>query len=270
MAVTGVQSVERALAILREVGTGPGGLVDLANRVGLPTSTTARLLATLEDGGGLRRDDDGVYRIGPAIIAMAGPQVGTDVVSVAEPHLAALSDELGEAVALSLPAGPITTTVLQMDAPKPVRAEDWTGTEVPLHAGCMGLATLAFAPDHQVDEYLAGPLERCTDATVISPSAIGRRLEQIRAGAALWTHGEFVDGLSSVAAPIFNEAGNAVAALYTYGPSYRYPAKEPPAAVGGAAWVADRVSERAEAVSAELGHRGNRSDRSRTDGEVNG
>ncbi len=252
MSGTGVQSVERALAILREVGSGPGGLVDLANRVELPTSTAARLLTTLEDQGCLRRDGAGIYRIGPAIIAMAGPQAGSDVVSVSDPHMAVLADELGEAVALSLPAGPITTTVLQMDAPKPVRAEDWTGTEVPLHAGCMGLSTLAFAPPDQIEDYLAGPLERFTEATVVAPSAIRKRLERVRRGEALWTHGEFVDGLSSVAAPIFNEAGHAVASLYTYGPTYRYPAQGT-SGVGSGAWVAERLVERADAVSAELG-----------------
>lgn len=250
----GVQSVERAFAILREVGNGPGGMADLATRVGLPTSTTARLLTTLEDEGGLRRDAEGVYRIGPAIVAMAGPQAGGDVVSVAEPHLDELANELGEAVALSLPEGPITTTVLQIDAPKPVRAEDWTGTEVPLHAGCMGLATLAFADPAQVDDYLAGPLQQITATTVVAPTEIRQRLNAIRSGEVLWTHGEFVDGLSSVAAPVFNEAGHAVAALYTYGPTYRYP-NEASSGPGSADWVAQRLVARAQSLSAELGFR---------------
>ncbi len=216
------------------------------------------MLATLEDEGGLRRDGDGTYRIGPAIVSMAGPQAGADVMSVTEPHLAALAEELDEAVALSIPSGAITTTVLQMDAPKPVRAEDWTGTEVPLHAGCMGLVTLAFAPEDQRDRYLAEPLVRCTDATVVAPAAIQERLGHIRDGGVLWTHGEFVDGLSSVAAPIFNEVGSAVAALYSYGPSYRYPAPGASGA-GTADWVAAKVASRAAAVSAALGYNGDNS-----------
>ena len=46
--MSSVQSVERAIAILRAVGVRPGGLVDIADRTNLATSTAARLLATLE------------------------------------------------------------------------------------------------------------------------------------------------------------------------------------------------------------------------------
>jgi DNA-binding IclR family transcriptional regulator len=247
--VAGVQSVERAIAILREVGVRPGGLVDLADRTNLATSTAARLLATLEREGVLRRDGAGVYRIGPDVIAMAGPTAASDIVSRARRFMIELAEDLGEAVALSVPSGGTTTTIEQVDAPKPVRAEDWTGTTVPLHAGCVGLVTLAFWEDSEVDAYLANPLERFTESTVVDPSLVRERIASLREGEPLWTHGEFVNGLSSVASAVQNELGHAVAALYAYGPTYRFPGREnarPTAPVQVAALVlctARRVSE---------------------------
>ena len=250
--MSGVQSVERALAILREVGREPGGLVDIAERTELPTSTAARLLATLDQGGAVRRDASGVYRIGPEIVTMAGPSAGSDLVSFARRHMTLLAERIGEAVALSIPSGATTTTVEQIDAPKPVRAEDWTGTAVPLHAGCVGLVTLAFWDSDALDDYLGTELEAFTPQTVVEPSKIRARLEVLRRGEMLWTHGEYVDGISSVAAPILNELGQPVAALYSYGPSYRFPSRNGNGS-NPASDVFDSVTRTAQRISIDLG-----------------
>lgn len=250
--MSGVQSVERAVAILREVGREPGGLVDLAERTSLATSTASRIMATLEQEGLLRRDATGVYRIGPEVIAMAGPTAGSDIVSMARRHMIDLAELLGEAVALSAPSGGTTTTIEQIDAPKPIRAEDWTGTTIPLHAGCIGLVTMAYWESSDIDRYLETPLERFTEATVVDPAHIRDRLERIRAGEILWTHGEFVDGLSSVAARIVNELGHPVAALYAYGPTYRFPG-EPSPRISSADRIGELVHDHARRVSIDLG-----------------
>lgn len=250
--MSGVQSVERALSILRAVGNCPGGLVDIAARTGLPTSTASRLLATLQREGALRRDAGGVYRIGPDIVAMAGPSAGSDIVALARQQMIRLADDLGEAVALSVPSGNTTTTIEQIDAPKPVRAEDWTGTVVPLHAGCVGLVTLAFWEPEDVDAYLDVDLETFTQHTVVDPASIRARLASIRAGESLWTHGEYVEGISSIAAPIRNERDHAVAALYTYGPSYRFPPTTA-GSTGSPDDIARRVMRSAIEISIALG-----------------
>ena len=49
-------------------------------------------------------------------------------------------------IAADVAVGRDTVTIRQVDAPKPVQAEDWTGTRVPLHAGCAGLVVMATWP----------------------------------------------------------------------------------------------------------------------------
>ncbi|MCP4222509.1 MAG: helix-turn-helix domain-containing protein, partial [Actinomycetia bacterium] len=152
-----VQSVERALSLLREIARKPGGMVDLAARVALPTSTAARLLSTLEASAAVRRDSDGVYSIGSAILTMSTHNpVGRKIEAVVHPHLVALANELGEAACLAIVSGYETVTVDQVDAPKPIQAENWTGTRVPLHAGGAGLVAMATWSDAEVEEYLGG------------------------------------------------------------------------------------------------------------------
>ncbi|MBT5850940.1 MAG: IclR family transcriptional regulator [Acidimicrobiaceae bacterium] len=245
-----VQSVDRALDLLSEVGREPGGLVDLAGRVGLATSTAARLLATLEHGGAIRRGDDGLYEIGPLIQGMtARSESGQRLETLVHPHLVELSTELGEAMCLAIASGYDTVTVDQVDAPKPIQAENWTGTRVPLHAGGAGLVVMATWADEEIENYLSGELVACNDNTVVDPDRLRSRIRQSRMRRVMWTHGEYVEGLSSASAAIADASGRAVGALYTYGPTYRYPAP------GEADLVASVLLERADEISARLGGR---------------
>ncbi len=236
------------MSLLIEIGRQPGGLVDLANRVALPTSTTGRLLGTLELTGAVARDANGFYRIGPEIRSMTQTEFVLDLPPIAQPWMTRLSDQLGEAVGLSIPSIRTTTTRLMVQAPNPVQAEDWTGTEIPLHGGVIGLVSLASRSDEEVDLYLAGPLEQNNANTVADPAEIRHRISHIRSGAPLWTHGEWIEDLSSVAAAVRDASGEVVGALYTYGPSFRFPPTDRAVAIG------KEVARTAEAISHELGH----------------
>lgn len=243
-----VQSVDRALSLLAEIGREPGGLVELSQRVGLATSTTGRLLGTLERAGAVIRGDNGSYRIGPLVHAMvssSAPTTGLE--AVAHPHLVELSDELNEAACLSIVSGDDTITVDQVDAPKPIQAENWTGTRVPLHAGSAGIVVMATWPDAEIDRYLSSSLARFNDNTITDPDRLRSRIRQAAIRRVFWSHGEYVDGLSSCSSPVISGTGRALGVLYVYGPSFRFPAE------GDADRIAATVLERAERVSAELG-----------------
>ncbi len=242
-----INSVRRAISVLQAVSEQPGGLVELAARLSLPTTTTSRLLATLELDGAVHRSPDGRYHIGPTINRMATVSGGPMVQFIAHPHMTALANELNEAVGLSIPSGRESATVLRIDDDKPITAEDWTGTRIPLHAGCLGLVTLALQTDAEIDAYLKGELKRFNENTVTNSAAIRKRLDQVRVDKTLWTHGEYVDGLSSTAAAILDEAGRPIAALFAYGPTFRFPQK------GQSKAVSARVKEVAAAITAELG-----------------
>lgn len=122
--MTRVQSVARAISLLGEVAHRPAGLVGLAAAVDLPTTTTARLLATLESVDAVRRNDAGVYRIGPAIASLAAStDFDTSLVRLAQPHMVDLVAIVDEAIGLAIPAGKDTVTIAQTDAPRPVQAQ---------------------------------------------------------------------------------------------------------------------------------------------------
>jgi DNA-binding IclR family transcriptional regulator len=220
-----VQSLERAFAILDEVARRPAGVTALAARVSLPKSTVARLLSALEEVEAVERFDGTRWRIGAGVEALssaASPERG--LVATARPHLADLVAELHEDAGLGLPDGYEILYVDQVESDNPVQVRDWTGTRAPMHAVPSGLVLLAEWPADALDAYLADELAALTSRTVTEPSVLRERLAEVcRAGYA-WGVEEYAEGISSVAAPIRDARGKAIAALHVHGPAYRFPA----------------------------------------------
>ena len=219
-----VQSVERAFLVLRTVATEPGGVSDIARRAGLPVSTTARLLGTLEHLGAIVRADPGPsFRIGPAIGDLASAMdASAGLATRARVHLEALVSEVGETAGISVPSGTREVRYLdQVESDNDVILRDWSGVCVPLHAVSSGLVLLAARTEPEIREYCAGGLARFTGRTTTRAADLKRRLAQIRTDGYAWTVEEFIDGVSSVAAPIRDGAGHVIGALHVHGPSYR-------------------------------------------------
>jgi len=250
--VAGVQSVERAFAVLGCLAGGPAGVSELASRVGLPKSTVARLLSTLEHLGAVEQvAPGGAYRVGEALVQLGGAvRANADLVVAAHPHLVELANATGEATGLSVLDGADVHYLDQVASEHAVSVRDWTGERVAAHVVSSGLVLLAHAPDPVISRYLAGPLPRFTDRSMINPDDLRDRLRRVRAQGYEWVFEEFAADINSVAAPVRDGEGRVVAAVHAHGPSYRFPVK------GAAASVADRVIAAAARLSKRLGHVG--------------
>ena len=67
-----VQSIERAFAVLAALTDGPIGVTEVADRVELPKSTAARMLASLAREGAVEQvPGETRYRLGPRIEALS-------------------------------------------------------------------------------------------------------------------------------------------------------------------------------------------------------
>ncbi len=182
-----VQSIDRAFQVLKALAIEPSGVTDLAQRVGLPKSTVARMLSSLEDQGAVTKGTDGnLYSIGMGLVELAGAIDATAALATAvRPHLRGLSDQLGEASGFSVPTGYAIQYMVQVESPNPVQVRDYTGLAVPMHVGPSGLCVMAQWPREEVDRYLKRPLERYTPKTVVDPARILERLEDDPSGGPL-------------------------------------------------------------------------------------
>lgn len=242
-----VQSLERAFAILDEVAQRPAGVTTIAERVRLPKSTVARLLATLEEVDAVERFDGAQWRIGPVVAALSSAvSRERGLISIARPFLADLVAELGEDAGLGLPDGNEILYVDQVESDNPVQVRDWTGTRAPMHAVPSGLVLLAEWPEAALDAYVREGLPALTPRTVTDGELLRRRLTEVRRQGYAWGLQEFAEGIDSVAAPIRDARGKAVAAIHVHGPAYRFPSE------GHGAAVAERVTAASAAAGAQL------------------
>jgi DNA-binding IclR family transcriptional regulator len=212
-----VQSVERAFAILGALSERPRGVTEIGRAVGLPKSTVARLLDTLESVGAVERAGDAGWRI-------AAVSPARSLALRVRPALARLVAELAEDAGLALPDGYDVEYVDQVASSNAVQVRDWTGTRAPMHTVPSGLVLLAEWPTEAVDAYAERGLVALTARTITDARTLRRRLREIRESGYAWVREEFADGIASVAAPVRDEHGNAIAAIHVHGPAYRFPA----------------------------------------------
>jgi DNA-binding IclR family transcriptional regulator len=245
-----VQSIDRAFLVLKALAVEPSGVTDLAQRVGLPKSTVARMLASLEEQGAVKRaEDEAVYSIGMGLVELAGAVDATAALATAvRPHLVWLAEQVGEAAGFSVPTGYVMEYMVQVESPNPVQVRDYTGLTVPMHVGPSGLCVMSQWPEKETARYLSRPLEAYTEGTVVDPAAIRERLCRTRGAGHCWVYEEFAEGINSVAAPVLADGRGALGAIHVHGPAYRFPSD------GHADAIASVVMEAAHRFSARTGH----------------
>lgn len=222
--MTTVQSIERAFTVLSALSTGPAGVTDIADRVGLPKSTVSRLLSTLESIGAVEQiSAGGEYRIGWTMLELAASaRPGRSLISVARPHLVELNRRTGESAGLSIPDGLEMLYLDQVNPDSELQVRDWTGHRIPMHAVPSGQVVLA-NDERLVERITAAPMQRFTAHTITSARQLRARLREVSDLGYAMAVEEFADGLNSVAAPVRDREGRVVAALHVYGQADRVP-----------------------------------------------
>ncbi len=171
------RTVDRALGLLASVcDAGEIGLSDCARSAGLATSTALRLLRTLESGGFVRRDDEGMFHAGPRIIQMGATALGRqELVKAADPALRRMVAASGESSYLSiLGANERALYVGMAEGTHPVRHISWVGRTIPIEGTAAGAALLGEVPDcgYVVVSSIVEPDVSAVAASIVSPGGI--------------------------------------------------------------------------------------------------
>ena len=220
-----VARVTRLLGVLAEAG-GDASLNDIVERLGLPASTTHRLLHLLIDQGFAERGRDArTYRAGLEFLRVGGlVSSRIELAEVANRFMQAVVDETGETCMLSLyvPRSQKVMIARLIHGANPLRFEAQTYTPSSLKWGATGRGILAFLPEATINEVLAredpSPAgSRESDA----PANIRRALAAIRDRGYAFTMGQKVPGAVGIAAPVYSAEG-VVGALCVTLPEARF------------------------------------------------
>jgi DNA-binding IclR family transcriptional regulator len=189
-------------------------LNELARRSGLPLSTTYRLAAELVDWGALERIAGGGYRLGMRLVEVgARAPRAASLNEVVAPFMQDLYVVTRENVHLAVLDGHEALYVERVTGRSSITVKSRRGGRMPLHATGVGKVLLAYAPEELVDELLRKGLERFTPYTIVAPGHLRRTLEDIRRTGFGIAREEMTVGRVSVAAPVHDASGQAVAAM---------------------------------------------------------
>lgn len=223
-----IQSVERAFKLLYTIGRNEGHIhiSQLARDVGLPRTTVVRLLETLHTVGAIKSAGNDLgqdeYLIGDQLMSLLSTTSWQDQLSaIAQPILQLLAEKTGETVYFCLPDGDQTLFASQINCRYKIQMSDSTGHRHPMHLTSAGKLFLAYRPVNEQEKYLTRELESYTSFSQISAKVLRRQFRQTLQTKIGWTRDEYEIGYIGVAAPIFNQHGEVVAAPSLGAPKFR-------------------------------------------------
>src|SRR5215470_15218394 len=196
---TGTQAIDRAARLLVHVveSPRPPSVGELAEGVGLPKSTTSRLVSALERQGLVQRLGDRRLTAGPVLLRYASNGASSTLVELAAPGVRRLADASGETINLAVPGPDGVEHLAQEDTAHFVGVTDWVGRRVPFELAANGKCFLTFGG--------AG----CPQSEEIRERGYATSIDELEVG------------LTAMAAPVLGTNGVAIAALSISGPTTR-------------------------------------------------
>jgi IclR family KDG regulon transcriptional repressor len=222
----GIQSLERAFAILEEIARHRDGisLAELSKRVGLHNSTTFHLAKTMVSLGYIHQiRDTKRYRIGRHLFTLAaGALDEVELVMLATPVLEKLTRETGECSHFAVRLGDNVVVLAKTASSGMFQMVDQVGVMRPAHCTALGKVLLAALSPEQMERYLAShELRAFTAKTVIDQDALTREIEAVRRNGIGYDDGEFDAEARCVAVPVHDFTGRVAGAIGISGPIWR-------------------------------------------------
>ena len=229
---SGIGVLDKAVSVLHTIAQSPCGLAELCERTGLPRATAYRLAAALEVHRLLARDDEGRWRLGPAVTELAA-HVNDLLLAASAGVLPLLRETTGESVQLYRREGTTRVCVAALEPAVGLRDTVPVGARLPMTAGSGAKVLLAHS-------------DAATQKAVLPTAKFTERtLAEVRRRGWAQSVAEREPGVASVSVPVRDGRGAVIAAISVSGPIDRI-GRRP-----GVRWAADLLSA-AEALTRRL------------------
>ena len=186
--VSGVGVLDKAFMVLNALVARPLSLSESVEATGIPRATCHRLLAALEHHGAVRRNNEGLYCLGPTLAGLGrGAAVQFPFLERAREIATEIRDRTGESVQVFIAETDGRRCVISLESPNGLRWIVPEGSLFPLSRGSAGKVLSAKT----------------------APTTWVESVE------------ERVKGVASVSAPILDADGHVIAAISISGPLER-------------------------------------------------
>ena len=206
---SGVGVLDKTVAVLTTLESGPASLAQLVQATGLARPTVHRIAVALERHRLLSRDSQGRFILGPRITELATAAGEDRLLAVAQPVLIQLRDLTGESAQLYRRHGDSRICVATAERATGLRDTVPVGSALPMSAGSAAQILLAWEEPERMHRGLRGAAFTATT------------LAQVRRRGWAASVAEREAGVASVSAPVRGQGGKIIAAISVSGPVER-------------------------------------------------
>jgi len=201
-------TVARTLAVLTVMAERGGsvGVTDVATALGLPMSTSHRLLDLLRDGGFVEKvEAERRYMLGLQFLRVANLVTqNTSYAKLCQPALERITAQTGETAVYCeyLPDRHMAAYAAKSDSTHSLRYRITLFEPAPVECGASGLAILSFLPPHLRASVCAAPRPSPLTGRRASSSALAAQIEATRRKGFAVSNGEKLPDSIGIAVPI--------------------------------------------------------------------
>ncbi len=210
-----LQTLEHALDVLGVFAEKEElGVSELARRLGLHKSGIHRIVRTLASRGFVEQRPNRRYSLGVRVLELGNVyRLRLDLIRTAEPVLRQLSRQVNTNTHLARLEHGEVLDLLRVEYPAPLRVARSPILRRPAHCTALGKALLAYASPEKLNSVIEAGLPKLTRNTITQPDRLLKELERVRERGYAVDNQEFYPGIRCIAAPVFNENSEAVAAV---------------------------------------------------------
>jgi len=247
-----VKSADRAFQILEAVGSRSNGIThgELSKILGIPKGSLSYLLSNLVDRDYVTFDRQSkLYMLGPKLLVLTGRYLSNlDFVRVGRPVLRDLVLDINEDAELAIMKDDEILFLYKEECSQPLKFSIAIGERAPIYATSAGKAILAYLSPDEVSRYLAAvQLAPITETTITDTETLRRELEDIHSAGLAYGREEFHQGISAIAAPVFNLYGDVVGSVVVTLPGIRFNSEQK-------RFIEPRLLSAAANISRQLGY----------------
>jgi DNA-binding IclR family transcriptional regulator len=221
-----IPHLSSALRAMELLAVRPRSAPELADGLGFHVRTAWRVLKRLESEGYVVLSDDRRRRYRPTmrVVALAGQVVErAELPSTARPHVTALREQVGGSCHLCVPSHMFAVCLVHEQGDRGCVCRPHLRELVPCHCTAAGKALLAWREGWR-EAVLEQPLASFTERTNVGPESVRRELALTVARGYSLEDREYEMATRGLAAPVFAETGETVAALAVVGRVEELPA----------------------------------------------
>ncbi len=201
------------------------GVREVATKLKMAKSSTHDLMASLAKQGFLSKTENNRYRLGWRLVTLSETLLATtELLREARPVMEELAAQYQETIHLAVLDDTQAVYVDKLEGRQAVRVELTSlGARLYAHCSALGKVLLAYCPEQEVKRIIrTAGLPKFTPNTITNEEELGQALARIRKHGYAYDLEEILPDLCCVAAPIYNYAGQVIAAISMSLPAYRF------------------------------------------------